>query len=254
MGTALRDWALALKNLILPIFCKQCGVSLPTEENGFFCPTCWESSPRVERPFCSRCGRPHPVRIGFGTQSNFPCARCRETPNPAIRRVYGAALYDGAIETAVKLLKFHDRRRLAEPLGDLLADFALEEMDCAAYGLIVPVPLHRVRLRARGFNQATLIAEAVAGAFPGARLDQDSLRRIRPTRAQSRLESSARLANVRGAFAVEGDDCAGETILLIDDVVTTMGTVTECARVLRRAGAEQVDVLAAALAVPREGT
>jgi ComF family protein len=248
--TVLRDWALALKNLLLPIFCKQCGIPLPTEENGFFCPQCWESSPRVRRPFCTRCGRPHPPLVGFGTESNFPCASCRATPNPEIRRVYGAAYYDGAIEMAVKLLKFNDRPRLAGPLGELMSDFAREEMDTASYDLLLPVPLHQVRERARGFNQSALLAHAIVSAFPNAHVG-DALRRIRPTRAQSRLQGEDRVLNVRGAFAVVGDACVGKSVLLIDDVVTTTGTVTECARVLRRAGADSVDVIAAALAVPR---
>jgi ComF family protein len=118
------------------------------------------------------------------------------------------------------------------------------------YDAVVPVPLHRVRQRWRGFNQAELIAEGAMRAFPRARLDR-SLRRVRPTRAQSRLNSAAvRRANVRGAFAVDREsDFKGQTVLLVDDVVTTGGTVAECARALTRAGAQQVDVLAVAVPV-----
>lgn len=242
------DWGLALKNLVFPIFCKQCGVRLLTDENGFFCPTCWEMSPRVQRPFCSICGKPHKDAVGFGTRSNFPCADCRAAKAPPYYRVCGAALYDGAVKEAVKMLKFYDKRRLAAPLGELMADFARREMDCDIYDYVVPVPLHRVRQRARGFNQSRLLAGELLAVFPKAELDE-SLRRIRPTRIQSLMKSpEERRANIRGAFAVEGDRLKGKTVLLIDDVVTSGGTISECARALRRAGVERVDVLAAALA------
>lgn len=251
------DWSLTLKNLFLPIFCTSCGVRLLTEENGYFCPTCWDMSPRVTRPFCTVCGKPHRGAVGFGTQSNFPCADCRETDAKAhaFRRMYGAAYYAGAVEEAIKLLKFHDKPRLARPLAELMADFASREMDGDAYDFLAPVPLHRVRERERGFNQSRLLAEALLPAFPRARLDE-SLKRLRPTRTQSRLVSHAeRLANIAGAFEVrDGDHLRGATVLLIDDVVTTSGTVSECAKALKQVGVRAVDILAAALAVtPPEG-
>jgi len=247
-----RGWGLAARNLVFPAFCRQCGVQLLTEENGYFCPGCWERSPRVVRPFCSGCGLPHPEMRGFGSRANYPCATCRDTPNTEINRIYGAARYEDAVADAVKLLKFHGKRRLAGPLAEVMAAFAEAEMDLGEYGALVPVPLHRVRQRARGFNQSALLAEELARLFPGMTVDA-SLRRIRPTRTQSRLTREERLANVRGAFAVEGDTLAGKRVLLIDDVITTAGTVTECARVLKRAGAESVDVFAVALSAPRTG-
>jgi ComF family protein len=245
----LTDWTLAAKNLFLPIFCKQCGDKLLTEESGFFCPTCWELSPRVSRPFCSQCGRPHQGVIGFGSLSNFPCADCRERKSHPIRRTYGAAIYEGAVESAIKLLKFGDKQRLAAPLAEMMAEFAAREMDCEVYDFVVPVPLHKVRQRERGFNQSRLLAEKLLPAFPNAQLDE-SLKRVRPTRMQSRASTPAeRRANVRGAFGVVGGTLTGKTVLLIDDVVTTGETTIECAMALKRAKAAAVDVLAAALVV-----
>jgi ComF family protein len=194
------------------------------------------------------CGRPHPGLVGFGTQSNFPCAECRERAATPYRRIYGAAVYAGAVEEAVKLLKFSGKTRLARPLGEAMAGFAEEEIDCAAYDCLIPVPLHRIRERDRGFNQSRLLAQAILPLFPNARLDE-SLRRIRPTFVQSRItDPRERAANVRGAFAVEGDRVEGKTVLLVDDVVTSGGTILECARALRRARVAAVDVFAAALA------
>lgn len=253
MALAWRDWALPLKNIFLPIHCKQCDRRLLTEDNGFFCPTCWEASPRIERPFCTVCGKPHRGAIGFGTQSNFPCAECRGLGprQRVIRSTFGAAYYDAAVSEAIKLFKFHDRRKLVEPLAELMHDFAGREMTDCAYDWIAPVPLYWVRERERGFNQSRLLAQAIAPDFPGAALG-DILVRVRPTKVQSRIKDEAeRKANVRDAFAhVETFDVSGKCVLLIDDVVTTGGTVGECAKVLRKAGAAHVDVFAAALSVP----
>lgn len=246
MNTAA--WSLALKNVLLPVFCRQCGCTLLTEENGFFCPSCWAAAERIERPFCSICGLPHRERLGFDlVVRDYPCADCRSVRTPPYRRVWAACDYAGAIAEAIKLLKFNARPRLAPPLAAELVNYAEHEMDTELYDALVPVPLHRVRQRARGYNQAELIARHTAHAFPRARMDM-ALLRIRPTHVQSRLTSaSQRRENVRGAFAVDRDrSFAGETVLLVDDVVTTGGTVAECARALKRAGAKTVDVIAVA--------
>lgn len=246
------DWVLTLKNLLLPQFCKQCGDRILTEENGYFCPTCWEMSPRIERPFCPVCGRPHPAGVGLGTRSNFLCGPCSaEKVDRPYRRILGAAQYEGAIEEAIKLLKFNGRTRLSGPLGELAAEAARQELDCETYHFVIPVPLHRVRNRERGFNQSQLLAQEVLPVTPNAALDE-SLKRIRPTQVQSRLHGEAeRRENVRGAFSVtDGAHLRGAMVLLVDDVVTTGGTIAECARALRSAGVVVVDVLAVALALP----
>ena len=243
-----REWSLAFKNLVVPIFCRTCGVRLLTEENGFFCPTCWESSPRVQRPFCTMCGRPHDRAVGFGTQSNFPCAGCRERPLPHIRRMWGAARYDAAVAEAIQWFKFNGKRRLARPLGELMAAFAAQELLDEGFDVLVPVPLHPVRQRARGFNQSDLLARHLSASM---NLPiNDALYRVRPTRVQSLLEDADRQRNIVGAFGVRGEHpFQGVRVLLIDDVVTTGSTVSECAATLRRAGAREVCVFAAAHAV-----
>ena len=188
----------------------------------------------------------------MGAAENFPCAGCRDAGPRAYRRIYAAAHYEGAIAEAIKMLKFHDRRRIANALAELMAEFAEREMPYEFYDDLVPVPLHRVRIRGRGFNQAELLAVRLLPQFPNAKMSE-ALRRIRPTRVQSRIEDRVeRVRNVAGAFAVDRDvNLEGRTILLIDDVSTTGGTVNECAAALKRAGAHEVDVLVAA--APVEG-
>lgn len=241
------SWKHTFRNMFFPVFCRECGCPLLTEENGYFCPDCWTLPERIERPFCSRCGLPHKERVGFGTVQNFPCAQCESAPPTSYRRIFAAAVYEEAIAEAVKLLKFYERRRIADSLAEIMTEFALREMDCGAYDALVPVPLHSVRLRARGFNQAELLAQKLLPTFPRAILGLD-LQRIRPTRTQSSIKDQQEgLENVIGAFAVDRMiTYEGQTVLLIDDVVTTGGTASECASALHRAGASHVDVLAAA--------
>lgn len=244
-------WGLTIKNLVFPIFCKECGIRLMTDDNGFFCPTCWELPERIRLPFCSVCGTPHPRRVGFEEPEIFPCARCRDlAERPPYRHVFGATVYEGAMAESVKLLKFHERKWILGSMVEELEAFVETTLNVERYTVVTPVPLHKVRLRDRGFNQARLLAEPICELFPNARLS-DALTRIRPTRTQSRLKDHAdRQDNVRGAFAVDRDiSFSGERILLVDDVVTTGGTVADCARALLGAGAEHVDVLAFALAV-----
>jgi ComF family protein len=244
-------WALTFKNLLFPVFCKECGLRLLTEENGYYCPQCWDLIERIEMPYCAICGKPHPKIVGGPLEQRYLCGDCAAVPEDRpYRMLRGAVCYSGVAADAIKLFKFDDRPRLAGPLGELALEFAERELDCAGYDYLVPVPLHRVRERARGFNQARLLVRTMLPAFPNSTVDEN-LKRIRPTRVQSRLtDPKERQANVAGAFSIsEAPHLKDRTVLLVDDVVTTSVTVSECAAVLRGAGAATVDVLAVALAV-----
>ena len=248
-------WTTAVRNLVLPQFCRTCNRRLLTEDNGYFCPACWGLARRVERPFCSICGTPHQGSAGFGEIRNFPCADCRSRrKTSALDRTFGAAYYEGAVAEAVKLLKFRSKLRLVPAMAEIMIEFARNEMDLAAYDDIVPVPLHNVRHRERGFNQSAVLADELAPHFPNAVVNE-SLKRIRPTRIQKNLTSSeARWENVIGAFAVDRNQSfEGRCVLLIDDVVTSGGTIEECARAVQRAGAARVDAFVFALALRRFG-
>jgi ComF family protein len=152
------------------------------------------------------------------------------------------------VRDALRAFKFEGRTGLAGPLGDLAVEV------CAAHlpvppEIVVPVPLARARERERGFNQAGLLAARIArglGLPAGARL----IRRIRATAAQAELTAAERRTNVRGAFAVrDGVSLRGRNALLVDDVLTTGATASECARVMLAAGALTVGVLTVARAV-----
>jgi ComF family protein len=120
-------------------------------------------------------------------------------------------------------------------------------LDLNNYDMLVPVPLHRNRLRERGYNQSLLLAREIGRRF-GVPIDQNMLRRIRDSVPQIELTGTKRVKNVRGVFSLGGDP-TGKRLLLVDDVLTTGATANECAGVLRRGGANRVDVFTIARVV-----
>jgi len=151
---------------------------------------------------------------------------------------YGA--YEGTLRKLIHLFKYSGMRRLARPLGALLADALPRDRQ---FDLVTPVPLHWRRRWQRGFNQSELLGKAIARArrIPAKNL----LRRASATRAQAGLSNAQRRENVVGAFRARGR-VNGLRILLIDDVMTTGATAGACARALKKAGAKSVAVLALA--------
>lgn len=173
------------------------------------------------------------------------CGLCRRVPPPFVRAVaYGS--YEGGLRELIHLLKFGGVRPAAKVLGRMLAEAvaSLEAEFPAESVNLIPVPLHRTKFRQRGFNQAELIARAgLKSANFGNRLHlrAAALERTRETVSQIGLTSHQRRANLRGAFRVAQPDAVkGREVLVVDDVYTTGATVSECARVLRRAGASKV--------------
>jgi ComF family protein len=160
-------------------------------------------------------------------------------------RAIGA--YDGPLRAILHALKYGKRPSLARPVARLMVAAAASAGDLLdGVDLVVPVPLHRRRRRARGFNQAEELARHLGLEW------EDVLRRTRATPSQTDLPAAQRHANVRNAFAVRRrHEVDGLTVLLVDDVSTTGATLDACASVLRRAGAREVRALTAARVVSR---
>lgn len=131
--------------------------------------------------------------------------------------------------------------------GRTLAELWAQRAPPAKPQWIVPVPLHRRRLRERGYNQALELARVLARR-QRVRLRHDVLRRVRATQAQTELDATARRRNVRDAFELRLTAKLPAHIAVVDDVMTTGATLSECARVLKRAGVQRVDVWALARA------
>jgi ComF family protein len=174
------------------------------------------------------------------------CGECRLDPPPfGVCRSPG--LYEGGLKQCIHLFKYDGRRELARPFGLLMAECVSREFREVGFDALVPVPLHRSKLHARGFNQAELLAREL-GRRMGVPVANRALVRLEARDPQSTLTRAARLENIRGLFAVsDRERVAGRRFLLIDDVFTTGATVDECVRVLLKNGAVAVDVCTLAI-------
>jgi ComF family protein len=183
----------------------------------WLCAECLDQIPRVEPPFCSRCG----AAVAVGEL----CNRCRTSPL-RIECMRSAVYFEGALREAIHQLKYYGRAVLAGPLGDLMATYWLQNPMPA--DVLVPVPLHTARLRERGYNQAALLAREMSRQV-GLAVDEQTLIRQRATAPQVELDAAQRRENVHDAFHCVGSGLAGKRVLLIDDVCTTGATLEACA-------------------------
>ena len=230
-GRSLLGETLAgLIELVYPPKCLVCG-SLGPED---LCKVCRQGFRELPRPICPRCGQSLDTR---------ECPACRFLPAENLAGARSAGVYEGTLRHAIIRLKYEGRKGLAAPLGRYLGEcLAQRPFGAASYDVIVPIPLHSRREFDREFNQARLIADEVGKAL-ALPVDCVSLIRTRPTRPQVDLTAAERRANVRGAFSVRDSRAVqGMSVLLIDDVATTLSTADSCAECLLAVGAERVYV------------
>ena len=169
------------------------------------------------------------------------CSACQEM-RPLFDKAVAHGAYDGELRELIHLLKYEQVLPAARVLGEMLGA-AIAKLQLAESVLVVPVPLHSSKRRQRGFNQAETIARAALKRLSGRDFEiaGQALARVRPTASQIGLTRPQRRENMRGAFQVEHPtEVSGRSILLVDDVLTTGTTASECARVLRKAGAEKI--------------
>ena len=219
----------------LPPRCPSCGAITPDEHS--FCLDCWSGLTFLGNPCCARCGVPFDYGAGEGAE----CGRCLAEPPPFDRMRAAVAYGETARKVALKL-KYGGRPGVAVTLARFMARHLGDAHEDA---LLVPVPLHRWRIWRRGYNQSALIASALAKRT-GMTAELDLIRRVKATPLLRGLGRRERALAVRGAFAVRDEKkpaIAGRTIVLIDDVFTSGATAAACARTLKRAGAERVEIL-----------
>jgi competence protein ComFC len=222
---SLEPYILALADLFFPQRCVGC----QRRASDLLCRDCFEALPRIGRPVCARCGMP----TAFET---FVCDECKGV-DFGFESARAPLRYEGVGKEIVHALKYRGYTAVVERLA---APLMLEVLDGGRrYGAVVPVPLHRSRLRHRGFNQARLLAQAVAKRINAP--VSDTLQVVRRTRDQVELSAAERRTNVEGAYSARHRVRGG--ILLIDDVFTTGATMSACAETLLRAGAEEVHAL-----------
>jgi ComF family protein len=250
LASATRSIADGAFSLLFPD-CRICGEPLVQASRLPVCQACRESIVPIEGNLCFICGE---RLITFSRSFSdaqaepAPCGLCRRAAPKYSRAVaYGA--FEDVLREMIHLLKYDRVLPAAKLLGNKLSH-ALQQTPAPNGGewLLVPVPLHVSKLRQRGFNQAELIARAALKSRPvDATLNTKCLVRHRETIPQAGLTRHQRRENLRGAFAVrDAGAVRGRNVLLVDDVFTTGTTISECARVLLRAGARSVSAVTVA--------
>lgn len=248
-------WLASVADAVFPGKCLGCGqlfqapvprpaVDLTAALARHFCPDCRRRWTAVASPLCPRCG----IRFTSREGGDHLCGRCLEQP-PVFAKARAVGIYDQSLRRAIHALKFDAMVSLAPPLGHQLVRAFRAHWPDGDIDLIAPVPLHRRRLRQRGFNQAFLLIAGwpVAGEVS---IMRDLLVRHRETCPQTGLDRGQRRINIKNAIAMRRPgQSTGRRVLLVDDVLTTGATADACAHVLLRDGATRVDVLTLARAV-----
>jgi ComF family protein len=211
-------------NFFFPRYCLGCG-----REGAYICRRCQPNLPFQQPPFCPRCGKSLDHHSG-----------CDELA-PELSQLHSVFRFEGIVKKAVHQFKYNNLRDLAGPLGGFMAEY-LKNNDLQADALI-PVPLHKSRLRERAYNQSELLALMIH-RLTDTPVFVDTLKKIRPTPPQAESASvDIRRRAVVDAFQCYNSKLTGRSVILIDDVATSGATLSACARVLAAAGAGRVTAL-----------
>ena len=235
LSGGLFQWLL---RTIYPPRCVLCAAAGSNDRD--LCTSCYHKLPWLG-PACVQCAIPLPEDI----DGSMTCGRCLQKP-PAFDRSLSLFRYESDAIRLIHQLKFNQKLAYSRLLGTLLAE-ALRSHASDLPDVILPVPLHRKRLRQRGYNQSIELARPVARAF-GIPVEVRAVVRSRDTDAQTGLDRKQRRRNIRGAFEIVRP-LSAHHVAILDDVVTTMSTVNELAGIMKHHGVARVDVWSIARAL-----
>lgn len=238
-----KPWWNGLLDLLIPPHCAICGRLLDDGGATKICPPCMTKIQYLTLPQCLICGR----ELHGPANSIHRCATCLRQPPPYVR-VASIIRYASPVTELLFRLKYHGDTTVVPAIAELVAGYDFSPFRKS--DLILPVPLFRPRLQARGLNQSLVLARIF---FPGLsdKIDPRLLRRLRWTAAQTGLTGAARRRNLRGAFGLDDPQrVAGKTVTLVDDVFTTGTTAAECSRTLLQGGCRAVSVVTFARVPP----
>jgi competence protein ComFC len=231
----------ALASLLYPPACTICAAAVNDGE--YLCDGCDDKITRIVPPFCARCSEPFTGAMN-GT---FNCANCahREIHFDSAIAAYRSR---GIVRRVILDFKYGKQTHLRHLVGEwLCAAFRDPRMSGSSFDLAIPVPLHPARRRERGFNQAELLAALLSRRM--SIKTATALERTRYTTTQTAFDRTERMENLRNAFRLRKNvSVQGLRLLLVDDVLTTGSTLSECARILKAAGAKSVHAVTAARA------
>ncbi len=275
-------------DIVFPPECFKCGFSLSGLENSSICPPCLEKIALIKPPFCDACGKPFYFQYDLPSKGGYRCGTCR-TETHYFDKARSLGKYEGVFKEALISYKYKGRRELLkdfikiylqsqnnycfiprkkgvgkidgmewpgpQPNGATApkpqTKLCKKNTALQVYSIdfILYVPLHKKKLRERGFDQAFLIAREIS-KLSNIPLKADLLFKKKETPPQAALKKQIRVKNLKGAFDVRDSSfLEGKNVLLVDDVITTGVTVNECSKVLKQNGAKRVEVFTLARAV-----
>jgi ComF family protein len=242
----MNKWLNIIQSTVLPPLCILCGDAgshlhthsrKTNSNNGLdLCISCRNELP-LHTTACARCAEPLAGLLNSTHLFESLCGRCQSRP-PAFERCQAMLSYHAPANHLLQRLKFNGRLEMARVLGELMADWVEKVIDSRPDSLI-PMPLHKHRLRERGFNQAVELARPIVKHL-GLHMELNNCIRTKTTTPQSDLSRKERIKNVKGAFEVL-KPVSGH-VVIIDDVMTTGSTAHELAKTLHKAGATSVGV------------
>jgi ComF family protein len=236
----------ALRDILFPERCLACGAGLQGCRDISYCQACLQNVRFIQEPFCTTCGKPFDNSAG----ESHLCGYCLKH-EWHFTQARAVVCYQAPVAEAVRIFKYNGKMHGLETFAALTRQYHLHH-PLPEPDLILPVPLHPKRLRKRGFNQALVLCRKL---FPKIkeRIDPHVLERHQWTLPQTGLNGAERRRNVKNAFRIKNPEkIKNKKILLVDDVFTTGSTVNECARILLKNKAADVEVFTFARATDRQ--
>ena len=222
-------------SLVFPSECELCQIPLQPFPPSGVCDACRSQIRWIAPPHCRGCGRT--VRA-----EGNACSECFGKTFP-FERALASAIYEGAMKDLIHVYKFGSRKYLKNFFTDILSDFLSQNTNPAIFDCVAAIPMDPVKKNERGFNQSELLSAALARSL-GRPDHTRHISRIKHSQSQHLLKKKERMANVKDSFrAVGGEFFKQKNVLLVDDILTTGQTASECAKVLKKEGASSVTLL-----------
>ncbi len=229
-----------LSDLLFPRCCHTCDTKMPHENRFLICDSCFRKIRFISNQACRGCAKIFP---GFdGSEGQGLCPGCSKDKR-FFDECFSVAIYEGEIKKLLQSFKYAREEYLAPTLQMIFQKILERNIEWCQFDCIIPVPLHPLKLKERGFNQSLFLAQALDKKIKIPLLPA-ALKRVKYSTGQTLQDKRARMENIQGSFVVGfSHKIRDKKVLLVDDVLTTEATAQECAKILKASGAISVTVL-----------
>ncbi len=238
----LQDLLQGFKELVFPDNCFLCKKYTHNCNQHYLCSDCLSSIELNTPPFCLKCSR----HLTIFNDQGF-CPTCLKN-HYSFDAAWSACIYEKPLADLIYAFKYHGKTYFRKTFGELMINFIDSyQIPIQNFDMVLPIPLHAVRFRERGFNQAQLLSQILSDHY-GLTHQIDILKRCKLTASQTMLEAKQRWTNVNDAFKINDSlKIADKNILIVDDLLTTAATADAASKALKGAGAAYVGILTLAI-------